>query len=253
MPVPGPRGDARIRPRRPWCVVIEPAGPTELEVTVEYRGTQETHYATRIVATKESGAHRVKDKAVDQLPRYCPGARSGGEGARHRESAARVSELAFYLDLLEGRGQDHRRARVAPTTMANRVTKTNNTARSMARATTITTAPEACWSEPVPRRGSSRTGKAYHAAGRTFVVVASLLRRAYHCRRPGRSVATVNPAWSTPSPGAHGDGSREASHVAVPAVTVIVHRQRVPSSQARRSGPRGMSRPDAAPTMPSSR
>jgi hypothetical protein len=37
---------------------------------------------------------------------------------------------------------------------------------SMARATTITTAPEACRSEPVPRRGSSRTGKAYHAAGR---------------------------------------------------------------------------------------
>ncbi len=31
------------------------AGPTELEVTVEYRGSHETHYATRIVATKESG------------------------------------------------------------------------------------------------------------------------------------------------------------------------------------------------------
>lgn len=121
------------------------------------------------------------------------------------------------------------------------------------RATTVTTALEACRSEPVPRRESSRTGKAYHAAGRTFVVVASLPRRAYHCCRHGRSVPTVNPAWSTPSPGAHGDGSREASHVAVPAVTVVVHRQRVPSSQARRSGPRGMNRPDAAPTPPSSR
>ena len=36
-------------------VIVDPAGPTELEVTVEYRGTHETRYATRIVATKESG------------------------------------------------------------------------------------------------------------------------------------------------------------------------------------------------------
>jgi len=57
--------------------------------------------------------------------------------------------------------------------MANRVTKTNNTARSMARATTVTTAPEAYRPKPVPRRGSSRTRKAYHAAGRRFVIVAS--------------------------------------------------------------------------------
>jgi len=96
-----------------------------------------------------------------------------GKG-RPRKSAARVSELAFlYLELLVARGQDHRRTRVAPTTMANRVTKTNNTARSIARATTVTTAPEAYQPEPVPRRGSSRTRKAYHAAGQRFVIVAS--------------------------------------------------------------------------------
>lgn len=85
-----------------------------------------------------------------------------------------MSELAFlYLELLVARGQDHRRTRVAPTTMANRVTKTNNTARSIARAMTVTTAPEAYRPEPVLRRGSSRTRKAYHAAGQRFVIVAS--------------------------------------------------------------------------------
>jgi hypothetical protein len=38
-----------------FSVIAEPAGARELEVTVEYRGTHETRYATRIVATKESG------------------------------------------------------------------------------------------------------------------------------------------------------------------------------------------------------
>jgi hypothetical protein len=110
----------------------------------------------------------------------------------------------------------------------------------------------------VPVRASAATRIVKNRKGvprcwSAFVVVASLPRRAHHCRRPGGYVAIVNTAWSTPSPGASGDGSREASHVAVPAVTVVVHRQRLPSSQARRSGPRGMSRPDAAPTTPSSR
>jgi hypothetical protein len=36
-------------------VIVDPAGATELEVSIEYRGTPETRYATRIVATKESG------------------------------------------------------------------------------------------------------------------------------------------------------------------------------------------------------
>jgi hypothetical protein len=35
--------------------IVEPAGPTEVEVTVAYRGTYDTQYATRVEATKESG------------------------------------------------------------------------------------------------------------------------------------------------------------------------------------------------------